>query len=506
MGFFGRKQKDIPPHPRQEPSIDLPLTLDNIEAVFQGSMDFAKREIAIGGDPHQLATLCYINGMVKMERVSEYIMRPMVQDKGLSSCATLKDLKKRIETGALYNLILEERTTMDQVVSDLIVGFCVMLFPGESAVLSFFAGTEEKRAISPPENEPPLKGPKDAFVESIRTNTSLVRRRLRTPKLQIKELLVGRQTVTPVDLLWIDGLTNLDTVASVEHRLDNIDIDGLISTGHLEEYIVDSLHTPFPMLAYTERPDRFTAGVLEGRVGILVDGLPLGWLAPSTIGQFFKTPQDKSQNWMLSSFLTVLRYLSMVLTLFLPALYIAAVTFHPELLPTRLAQSIIAAKQDVPFTTVFEVLIMLLSFELIQEAGLRLPKSIGQTVSILGGLVVGSAAVEARIVSPVVLIVVATAGIAGYTMPSQDLAGALRLWRFILAICASIGGLFGVVAGGAVLVCHLAGLESFGVAYLSPFADNAEEQVEGHTVLRQPLPKTKLREAALKTKNRRNQK
>jgi hypothetical protein len=395
---------------------------------------------------------------------------------------------------------------MDEAGFDLIGGTCLRLFPGESVCLSFYTGTEEKRSVSEPENEPPLKGPRDSFVESIRTNTSLVRRRLRAPSLKIKELLVGRQTVTPVDILWIEGLTNPELVKAVEQRIDAIDIDALIATGNLEEYIVDDLHTPFPLVATTERPDRFTAGVVEGRVGILVDGLPLGWLVPGTISQFFKTPQDKAQSWMVASMLTVLRYLCMLTTLFLPALYIAAVTFHPEMLPTKLTLSIIAAKQDVPFTSIFEVLILLIAFEIIQEAGLRLPGSIGQTVSILGGLVVGSAAVEARIVSPAVLIVVAIAGIAGYTMPSQDLAGALRLWRFLLALCASVGGLFGIAAGAAAAVFHLAGIESFGVAYLTPFAANAGEQVEGRTVLRQPLPKAKLREAALKIRNRRNQK
>lgn len=394
---------------------------------------------------------------------------------------------------------------MDQVALDLVNGYCVLFLPDKTTVLSFFAGSEDRRSISPPENEPPLKGPKDSFGESVRGNTALVRRRLRTPKLRIEEVFVGRQTVTPVDVLWVEDLTNPGIVQSVLHRIRNIDIDGLISAGHLEEYITDGNNTPFPLLAYTERPDRFTAGLLEGRVGILVDGLPLGWLAPSTIDQFFKTPQDKSQNWMLSCCLTFLRYAAMITTLLLPALYVAAVTFHPELLPTRLALSIIAAKQDVPFSTVFEVLMMLVAFELIQEAGLRLPASIGQTVSILGGLVVGSAAVEARIVSPVVLIVVAMAGIAGYTVPYQDMAGGLRIWRFLLAILGSFFGLFGVAMGLIFLVGHLAQLESFGVAYLSPFADNGGEQVESHTIFRQPLPKVKLREPTLKTKNRRNQ-
>ena len=193
-------------------------------------------------------------------------------------------------------------------------------------------------------------------------------------------------------------------------------------------------------------------------------------------------------------------------TLLLPALYVAMVTFHQEMIPTRLALSIIAAKQDVPFRSVFEVIVLLLAFEILQEAGLRLPQSIGQTVSIIGGLVVGSAAVEAKIISPAVLIVVAIAGIAGYTMPSQEVAGALRIWRFLLALLASAAGLFGVVAGLSALVIHLAGIESFGVSYLTPFASNAGEQVEGHAVFRQPLPQVKQRPAALKTRNRRNQK
>ena len=203
--------------------------------------------------------------------------------------------------------------------------------------------------------------------------------------------------------------------------------------------------------------------------------------------------------------LTLLRYLCVLVTLLLPALYIAMATFHQEMIPTRLALSMIAAKQDVPFQTVFEVLIMLIAFEILQEAGLRLPQSIGQTVSIIGGLVVGQAAVEAKIVSPAVLIAVAIAGIAGYTMPSQEMAGALRIWRFLLAVLASAAGLFGVVGGAALLVYHLAKIESFGVPYLAPFAGGAGLGGTARAVVRAPLPWQKLRERILKTPNRRKQ-
>ena len=503
MGFFGGKKTFVPPHPRQEPRIPLPLTLESLQEVFKGCVDFSVQTLDLRGDPERRVTLCFVAGMMRMERAADYVLKPLVQNPVFDNC-TLEEAYERMRRGGVYDLIVTERKTVDEAVSTLINGDLLMLF-GEGKALAFFSTTEEKRSVSPSDNEPAIKGARDSFVESIRTNTSLVRRRLRAPELKIKEQVVGRQSLTPVDILYIKGITNPELVAEVEGRIQRIDIDALLTTGGLEEYIVDEVDTAFPLMAYTERPDRFCSGLVEGRVGILIDGIPLGYLLPGTLGQFFKTGQDKAENWVMASSLAVLRYVCMLITLFLPALYIAAVTFHPEMIPLKLALSINTAKANVPFTTVFEVLIMLLAFEVVQEAGLRLPSAIGQTVSILGGLVVGSAAVEAKIVSPAVLIVVAVAGIAGYTMPSQDFAGALRVWRFLLAAAASLAGAAGMVLVGAVLVYRLASIESFGVAYLTPFASNAGEQVEGHAVLRWPLPRVKLREKALHTKNRRNQ-
>ncbi len=505
MGFFGRKRESVPPHPRREPRIALPLSLESLEQVFQGTVDFSKRPVQLAGDGKKILTLCYVEGMVRMERVSDYVLRPMAQDRELARLADMKDVMRQMEEGALYSLGVERRNTMDQAVGDLVAGNCLLLFPGEGEALSFNVGTEEKRGISAPENETVLKGSRDAFVEGIRTNTSLVRRHLKAPELKIREQVVGRQSLTAVDVLYIDGIANMELVEQTQAQLSRLDIDALLAAGNIEEYIAGQTSTPFPLIQYTERPDRFCGGLAEGRVGILIDGLPLGYLAPGTIGDFLRAAQDKSSNWMVATMLTALRYICLMITLTLPALYVAVVTFHQEMIPTRLALSIISAKRDVPFASVFEVLILLIAFEILQEAGLRLPQAIGQTVSIIGGLVVGTAAVEAKIVSPAVLIVVAIAGIAGYTMPSQELAGALRLWRFALALLAGAAGLFGAVMGLAALVCHLAGIESFGVSYLTPFAANEGEQVQGQAVLRQPLPKTKLRPAALRTKNKRNQ-
>ena len=505
MGFFGRKRAPSVPHPRKEPRFDGPLTLKRLEQIFQDCVDFTKRPVSLGEGGACTLTLCYLSGMVKMERVSDYVLRPLAQDEALARCGTPRQAMEEMMGGALYNLSAAERTTLDEAAFDLVAGWCLMFFPGESAVLSLFVGTEEKRSISSPSNETVLKGSRDAFVESLRTNTSIVRRHLKTPELRIREQVVGRQSVTSVDILYIEGLTNPHLVEQVAAQLADIDIDAVLATGNIEEYIVPAARTAFPLVQYTERPDRFCAGLAEGRVGILIDGLPLGYLAPGVLGDFLQAPQDKSESWLLASALTLLRYLCMLGTLLLPALYIAMATFHQEMIPTRLALSMIAAKQDVPFQTVFEVLIMLLAFEVLQEAGLRLPSPIGATVSILGGLVVGNAAVEARIVSPAVLIAVAIAGVAGYTMPSQDFAAALRLWRFLLAILASAAGLFGLAAGCAGLIYHLASLETFGVPYLAPFTAGAG-QPQGHpNLLRPPLPRMKWRDGARHTENRRNQ-
>ena len=504
MGLFGQKREAGQPHPRQEPRLEGPLTAQRLGEVFANCVDYNRRSISVGGNEAMRCEIIFIAGMVRMERVSDYVLRPLAQDTALGELGEAVAWEK-MRSGTLYSLSVTERDTLDDAAADLIDGNCLLIFPGKERALSFNVGTEEKRGIGTPENEVSVKGPKDSFVENLRTNTSLVRRHLKTPDLKIEEQIVGRQTLTPVDLLWVEGIADPDTVEALRQRLENIDIDALLATGNLEEYIIDDLDTAFPLVMYTERPDRFCYGLAEGRVGILLEGIPLGYLAPGVMGDFLRAPQDRSENWMLASVLTVLRWLCLLTTLYLPGLYVAMVVFHPEMIPTRLALSIMAARQDVPFSTLFETLLLLVAFEVLQEAGLRLPQSIGQTVSILGGLVVGSAAVEAKLVSPAVLVVVAVAGISGYTMPSQDLAGALRLWRFGLALLAGVGGLFGVVTGTVLLMGHLAGLESFGVAYLTPFAANAGDQVEGETVLRQPLPRDKLRPAHLHTQNRRKQ-
>ena len=505
MGIFGTKKETPPPHPRKEPRYDCAVTADDIAGVFQRCADFNRRTLYLNNDPSRQVEMLYIAGQVRNERACDYVLRPLAQNEALRTAPDMDVAFDLMAKGGLYSLSVQVRDRADQVIFDLIDGSVALFFPGKEQALTLSAGTEEKRSVSDPENEPDVKGARDSFVESLRTNTSLVRRRFRAPELKIEEKIVGRQSVTPVDVVYVEGIADPALAARVKARVENIDIDALLMTGSLEQYVTDESHTAFPLTAYTERPDRFCTGLAEGRVGVLVDGIPMGWLFPATLDSFFRTGQDRSTSWAVAGALSVLRYVCMLVTLFLPGLYAAAVLFQPELIPVKLTLSIIAAKADVPFSTLTEILVMLLAFEVLQEAGLRLPSSIGQTVSILGGLVVGSAAVEAKLVSPAVLVVVAIAGIAGYTAPSQDFAGALRIWRFLITIAGGLMGVAGLVLAGVVLVYRLAQLESFGVAYLTPFASNAGKQKEGHTVLREPLPEVKTRPGYLNTENRRNQ-
>ena len=469
------------------------VTDEHISAIFSGAGDFNRRVLRAGA--HTLY-LYAIDGLTSGGDISEYVVKPLMQDLG---GGTMDELLQSALHATVYNAVAVECKDLNDVAEKLVNGFSVVLFG--TRALAFETKTGEKRSPSAPEVENTVKGPKDAFTETVRTNTSLLRRHLRTPALRLYETKVGRRSLTNVTVAYIDGLTDPTLVTRMKRRLSAIDIDGLITPSAVEEYVTGSRPTAFPLLQYTERTDRCAQALLDGRVGLLVDGLPLGYLAPVDLGSLMTSAEDRGTNYVSASCLRVLRYLALLVGLLLPAFYVAMAAFHPEMLPTPLLESIIESKQSVPFPTVFEVLGLLVAFELLQEASVSLPQSIGQSLSIIGGIVVGSAAVEAKILSPAALIVVATAGICGFAMPGRGFADALRLWRFLLAVLASLGGLFGLTLGALCLLVHLAGLESLGVAYLAPFS-----RVSGlKTVLRTRLKNDKFRDASLNPLDGRNQ-
>ena len=471
----------------KQPMYPGPMTDENIRAIFRDAADFNTRPLHCG----EFTLYTYaIDGLTAGGDISEYIFKPIAEELSGNSMQALYD---RALYGAVVNSVARPSPDLDSTASFLVNGFCVVLFPGVGAI-AFEAKTGEKRSLSGPELEHTTKGPKDAFVETIRTNTSLLRRHLRTPDLRLYETTVGQRSLTNVTVVWIDGITNPEFVERMKQRLASIDIDGLINPSSVEEYITGSRRTAFPLLQYTERTDRFCNGLLRGRVGLFVDGLPLGYLAPVDIGYLMDSPEDLARDYFSASWVRLLRYSALVLGLLLPALYIAFIMYHPGLIPGNLAGVI--GKNEVAFSPVWEVLSLLLAFELLQESGIHLPQSIGQSVSIIGGIVVGTAGVEAGLVSSMALIVVSVSGVCGFVLPNRDLASAIRLWRFLLAVAASIGGLWAMAAGAGLLLWHLARQRSLGLCYLRPFAP---------TLLRKRMKDVKHRDLNLDPLDRRRQ-
>ena len=464
------------------------LTDENISGIFRDAADFIRRELRC--ENHTLYAYA-IDGLIASAYASDYIFKPITQH---LQGDTMEQLYRGALDGMIYNNVAKPCEDLDAVALLLVNGFCVVLFPGVGAV-AYEVRTPDKRNTSAPEVENTVKGAKDAFVETIRSNTSYVRRHLRSPDLRLYETQVGKRSLTNVSVVWLEGITDPSLVERMKSRLATIDIDGLISPSAVEEYVTGSRATAFPLLQYTERPDRFSQGILEGRVGLLVDGLPLGYLAPVDLMYLMESPEDRGRDYIGASAVRVLRYLALLTGLLLPGVYIALAAYHQALIPLPLLRSIIESKQAVPFTTTAEVLGLLVAFELLQESGIHLPQAIGQSVSVIGGIVVGTAAVEAGIISPVALIAVSVAGICGFVLPNRDLANALRVWRFAIAGLSAVGGLYGTAAGFLILIIHLSGLKSLGINYLS------------HTgrILRRRLVKSKHRSEKLHPQDRRNQ-
>ena len=471
------------------------MTDANVSAIFDGAADFIRRELICGD--HTVYAYA-IDGLIASATASDFIFKPIVE---LLRADTMLQLYQKAQLGVIYNNVAVSCKDLDEISFLLVNGFCVVLFPGVGAI-GYEVRTPDKRGPQVPEVENTVKGAKDGFVETIRSNTSYIRRHLRSPDLRLYETRVGRRSLTNISVIWLEGITNPQLVERIKTRLANIDIDGMLTPSSAEEYITGSRRTAFPMMQYTERTDRFCQGILDGRVGLFIDGLPIGYLLPADLGYLMQSAEDRSRDYLTASGVRVLRYLALITGLLLPGLYIAMATFHQAWIPLPLLRSIIESKQAVPFSTAAEVLGLLIAFELLQESGIHLPQSIGQSVSIVGGIVMGSAAVEAGLISPIALIVVSIAGVCGFVLPNRDLAQAVRMWRFLVAAAAVLGGIWGVGAGFLILLIHLSGIRSLGVPYLGL----NKTSKEGAGILRLRLINMKLRNKHLNPKDGRNQK
>nr|WP_227793667.1 spore germination protein [Paenibacillus guangzhouensis] len=468
------------------------------------STDVVIREIRIGKDGNQMAGLVYTDGLADTKLISDFIMESVMLDmKAIQIRSTPQSRPNPVQILKDYAITVGEISSLTQykdLYQSVLSGSTVIMLDGYEEAISIGTHGWQERGVTEPSAESVVRGPREAFSENLRTNTALIRRKIRDPKLWLETRLIGRVTHTEVSFMYIQGIANDKVVQEVRERLDRIDIDGILESGYIEELIQDEAYTPFPTVYNTERPDVVAAELLEGKIAILIDGTPFVLIVPALFVSFLNSAEDYYHRADISSLVRMLRYVGFFIALLGPSLYVAITTFHQEMLPTQLLIGLAAQREGVPFPAFLEAVMMEIAFEILREAGLRMPRTIGPAVSIVGTLVIGQAAVEAGIVSAAMVIVVSTTAIASFVFPSYSMANSVRMLRFPLMALAASFGLFGVIVGIFAIVLHLCSLRTFGVPYMSPFAPfNIQGQEDA--VFRMPQWMMRTRPGLIARKN-----
>lgn len=507
------------------PSLDV--NLDYIKVKYNSliNSDVIIREFTLSARNKQYkAFMLYIDGMVDSVTINDFVLEPLMlrnraniydgdQNRVISEAVTnnitVRKIKKFNLDDYIYNCLVPQNnitrvTEFEKIISDVNTGNCALFVDTLNIAFDIDVKGFKQRSVDSPNNEIVIKGPQEAFVESIRTNTSLIRRIVNNENLVIESIEVGKISKTKCAVCYIQNIANNDLVAEVKYRLNNLDVDSLLSSGQLEQLIEETNKYSIPQILSTERPDKATKHLFEGRVVVLINGNPYSLIMPATFIDFMSSPEDTNLNFYFANFLKIIRILALIITLLFPATYIAIIDFHQELIPTELLFAILASRENVPFPVIFELLVMEISFELIREAGLRVPSPIGPTIGIVGALVLGQAAVSASIVSPILIIIVALTGIASFAIPDFSFGFHIRILRFVFIFLAYIAGFLGIGLGLFVYISILCSLKSFGVPYMVPYSPVTHSEGNGYMVY--PTWKKEKRADYLNTKKPESQK
>lgn len=469
-------------------------TLSILRSRIGYSSDFIIRELG------EKIAISYIEGLVNQKQLSELLEALIAEAENTSFSSiphiSLTHLKSIIPIGGIH-----AAGTVGSLLTAVLSGEVVVMVDGEPGAITVSIPGGIRRTVEEPSSQTVVRGPKEGFTEELSTNIALLRHKLRTPELRIVNRVIGRYTQTRVSVIYIEGLANPDVVKELFSRLDSIDTDSVLESGYIEEFIQDKTFTPFPTMINTERPDAVAGNLLDGQVAVMVDGTPFVLILPVTFFKFFQSSEDYYQRYDISSFLRVIRLFSFIIALFLPSIYIAVTTFQQEMLPTTLLISLAAQREGTPLPALLEALLMEITFEVIREAGVRMPRVIGPAISIVGALVLGQAAVQAGLISGAMVIVVSFTAIASFVMPNFNMASAVRLIRFALMLLAGIFGLFGILAGAVPILVHIISLSSFGVPYFTPLAPLRFSNFKD-TVLRVPWRSMKTRPSMISVQNK----
>jgi spore germination protein KA len=443
-------------------SIDKNISLFNNILSNIGTIQFRNFEIQIAASIK--CCIIFIDEMASSEIINRNILKPLMETNLNTPIAQneLLDflLNKRITSNKLH-----KSTDIDELIGAILYGDAVLLIDGISEALLLDSTGWQSRPIGEPISENVVRGPREGFTESLKINMSLIRRRLKDPGLKFEFLVLGTKTRTKVAICYIEGTANDKILTELKKRLSTIKIDGILESGYIEELIKDNPASPFKTIGNSERPDTITGKLLEGRIAVLCDGTPFVLTLPYIFIEYFQSSEDYYNSYIYGTFNRIIRILAFLLSTSIPAMYVSLVSFHQEMIPTPLLLSITSARVGIPFPTVVETLFMLFVFEVIREAGIRMPSAIGQAVSIVGALVLGDAAVNARIISAPIVIITALTGIGSFLLPKM--LGALVITRTILVILSSVLGIYGYIFGVILIFLHLMSIESFGVPYMT---------------------------------------
>ncbi|TBL81120.1 spore germination protein [Paenibacillus thalictri] len=510
LNWLMRKKKL--PHERSAPSSpDEPLTRISgnladtvtwIQATLGNPSDLIIRSFTIGDSGRECVVVC-IDGLVNKDLVNVQIMENLqlrLSAADVQLPADAEALAGKLEREVLSTHELNKKVHLEDIIAAILSGDTAILIDGAREALIVGTSGWASRGIEEPETETLVRGPREGFAESLRTNLSLIRKNLRDPHLRFHSLTVGRRSRRQLVIAYVEGIIHPQLVAEAKRRLQSLDMDDPQESGEIEQWIEDSFLSPFPQILHTERPDKVFSSLLQGRLAILLDGTPFVLIAPLTFVSLFQSPEDYYERWLIGSLTRLLRYVAAAVSLFTPSLYIALVSFHQGMLPSKLAFSIAAAREGLPFPAAVEAFLMEATIELLREAGLRLPKPVGQTIGVVGGLVIGEAAVKAGIVSPTMVIVVSLTAIASFTIPSYSAGITFRILRFGMMLASGVFGLFGMVLYFIMICVHLANLKSLGIPYTAPLSVSFKDDWKD-MLIRAPIAMLKKRPIIMETNN-----
>lgn len=475
---------------------NLDETIFYLKNLFKNNADIVFRKFEV---QNRKCLILYIDGIANIDITNNFVMETLLDsnrdflnlEENLEKILTVSDMKKSL--------------SLKDVVISVLSGETAIFIDGKMEAYIIATRSSPNRGVSEPSGESVIRGSRDGFTEIIRFNTALIRRRIRDTRLKIESTTVGVRSKTDVAIVYIDDIVNNDILNNVRKKLENIDIDAILDSGYIEQLIEGDKWSIFPQVQATERPEVVSSAIYEGKVCIIVDNSPFVLITPATFSNLFQTPDDYNLRWIYSSFSRIIRFVAVIISLVFPSLYVAVTSFHTSIIPTKLAYSIASSRQGIPFPPIFEALIMEVFLAFLLEAVVRLPKAIGSTIGIVGGLIIGQAAVSAGLVSPVMIVVVALTIISGFMSPNYEITLSIRIFRILYIIMSGIIGFYGIILGTFIFLTYLLRMDSFGLPYLSPIV-NMKKRDFKDIFVKYPLYMFKDRPKYMDTQDKKRQK